>query len=91
MLFDGGSQRLSMDSPFLMKNRVVGIRQTIKAVESGKAWRVYIAEDSEPRIIENLKKLCAIKGVEVILFNSMAELGKAAGIERGASAVAILE
>jgi|YelNatPaOPRAMG01_1025707.scaffolds.fasta_scaffold00114_67 large subunit ribosomal protein L7A len=80
-----------MNSPFLMNNLVVGIRQTIKAVESGKVYRVYIAKDSEPRIIENLLELCVEKGVEVIFLNSMAELGKAARIERGASAVGVLE
>lgn len=75
----------------MMNNLVVGIRQTIKAVESGRAYRVYIAKDSKPHIIEKLLGLCAEKGVEVIFVNSMAELGKAAGIERGASAVGILE
>jgi len=81
----------SMNGPILGKSRVVDIRQTIKAVESEKACKVYIAEDAKIRIIENLKKLCESKGVEVIFVNSMAELGKAAGIERGASVVVILK
>lgn len=80
-----------MDSPFIKENRVVGLRQTKKAVMSGKAFKVYIAMDSEPRIIENLEKLCAIKGVEVIPVDSRVKLGKTSGIERGATAVAILK
>ncbi|MBC7335654.1 MAG: ribosomal L7Ae/L30e/S12e/Gadd45 family protein, partial [Clostridia bacterium] len=52
---------------------------------------VYVACDAEERVIAPLLALCREKAVEVIRVNSMAELGRACGIEVGSAAAAIIE
>ncbi|MCX5974015.1 MAG: ribosomal L7Ae/L30e/S12e/Gadd45 family protein [bacterium] len=79
-----------MNSPLAGVSLVVGIRQTIRAVELNKVGRIYVANDAESRVVESLIQLCKAKGVEVIFVDSREALGKAAGIERGASAIAVL-
>lgn len=71
------------------KNKVVGVKQTIKAVEQGKLEAVFIAHDADIRVIGQLRQLCEEKSVKVINAESMKQLGKAAGIDVGASVVGI--
>lgn len=71
------------------KKRIVGTKQTSKAVEKGEAQVVYIALDSEKNIIENLEELCKSQSVEIVYVDSMTELGELCGIEVGAASAAI--
>ncbi|NTV90881.1 MAG: 50S ribosomal protein L7ae-like protein [Clostridiales bacterium] len=71
-------------------NKAIGIKQSLKAVEGRNAKLVYIAEDSEEKVINRLKELCVENSVEVIYVESMKTLGKACGIEVGAAAACIL-
>ncbi len=74
----------------MARRKAVGTRQTIKALERGKAKVIYLARDAEERIIKNLLELCKVNGVEVVHVDTMAQLGKACGIEVGAASAAIL-
>ncbi|UFJ40647.1 50S ribosomal protein L7ae-like protein [Brevibacillus humidisoli] len=71
------------------KELTIGIKQTIKAVESGQVEEVYLSEDADKRLIQKVQLLCKEKGVPVIYVDSMRRLGKACGIEVGAAAAAI--
>ena len=46
-------------------NKVVGIKQTRKAIKEDKAELVYLAEDIEPRLFEEIKELCKEKNIEI--------------------------
>ncbi len=72
------------------RNITVGVKQTCKAVEKGKAKKVFIARDAEGRVTAGLQELCRSKGVEIVYVDTMKQLGKACGIEVGASAACIL-
>lgn len=72
-------------------NKAIGIKQTLKAVESNTARIVYIARDADEKIVGNLKELCLSNSVELEYVESMKQLGKACGIEVGASAVCLLK
>ena len=72
-------------------NKAIGIKQTLKAVESNTAKVVFIARDADEKIVSNLKVLCLYNAVEVEYAESMKLLGKACGIEVGASAVCLLK
>lgn len=61
--------------------KVVGLKQSKKAVLSGKAKLVYIAEDADPWVTDPLKQLCKGQGVELLLVPSMKELAKACRVE----------
>ncbi len=72
------------------KQKVVGAKQVKRAVEAGRAVRVYLAADADPRVREPIAALCADRGVETEEAGSMKELGKACGISVGAAVAAML-
>ncbi len=69
---------------------VVGAKQLRKAVTSGKARWVYLAQDADPILTEPLEKLCRERDLPIAWVQTMAELGRLCGIEVGASAAAVL-
>ena len=70
---------------------VVGAKQLRKALNSGKAHRVYLAQNADPAITEPLAQMCRQKNVPVAWARSMAELGQVCGIEVGAAAAAAIK
>ena len=72
------------------KNKTIGVKQTLKAVERKNAQVVFIAKDADERVVGNLLELCKKNSVEVIYVDTMKQLGKACDIEVGASAAALL-
>jgi large subunit ribosomal protein L7A len=71
--------------------KAIGTKQAVRAVEKGLAAKVYLAEDADKRVVAPLAQLCNQKGIAVEAGATMAELGKACGIEVGAAAVALLK
>ena len=71
--------------------KTVGTKQTMKAVQSGIAKTVFIAEDAEPHIREPLMELCRQNNIKVVTVSSMKELGRACGIDVGAASASIIE
>lgn len=71
--------------------KVVGAKQTRRAVNDGRAMRVYLAGDADPRVTEPIESLCAQRGVPVERTNTMKELGSACGIAVGSAVAATVE
>ncbi len=71
-----------------LSKRVVGVKQTRRAIQEGRAARVYLAADADPLITDPLAALCQEKGVPVEGGKTLRELGCAVGIAVGAAAVA---
>ena len=75
--------------PDLSKERiVVGAKQLRKALASGHARSVFLAENADPAITEPIAAVCMASGIELTWVASMADLGRACGIEVGAAAAA---
>lgn len=72
-------------------NRVIGTKQVKRALSRGIATKVFIAEDAEPHIVRPIIDMCREKGIEVEYVPTMAELGRACGIEIGSASAAIVE
>jgi len=72
-------------------NKVVGVKQTKRAIEGGKAALVFLAQDADPRVTEPIQVLCAQKGVDVEQVPSMKDLGSACGIAVGSAAAALIK
>jgi len=69
-----------------------GVNETTKCVERGLAKMVVIASDVTPEeIVMHLPVLCNEKKVLCVEVPSKLELGKAAGLDVGASSIAIEE
>ncbi len=70
--------------------KVIGLKQTVKAITDGSAKKVYLAEDADAPIKEEITDLCERRGVPLELVQSKGSLGKACGIECSASVTALL-
>ncbi len=73
------------------KNSVVtGRKQTLRAIQNGKAKAVFIAKDAQEDLRVEIMTACKAAGIDCIEADSMRQLGAAAGIRVGASACAVL-
>ena len=77
--------------PDLSKMKVVvGSKQLRKALESGRARYVFLAENADPAITEPIEAMCSQKNIQITWVSRMEDLGRACGIEVGAAAAAVL-
>lgn len=70
--------------------KVVGVKQTKRALGDGKAVRVFLADDADPRVVEPVSAMCAERGVPVERVARMKDLGSACGIAVGSAVAALL-
>ncbi len=70
--------------------KVVGVKQTRRAIDDGRAARVFLALDADPALTAPVEVLCAEKGVPVEKVAQMKELGSACGIAVGSAVAALL-
>lgn len=69
-----------------------GVNEVTKAVERGVAKLVVVAKDVEPKeLVQHLPILCEEKGIKFVEVDSREKLGVSVGINRPASAVAVIE
>ncbi len=70
--------------------KVVGVKQTRRAVAAGRAKKVYLACDADPMLLEPLRTACTLGDIEMEEGLTMAQLGKACAIAVGTASCAIL-
>ncbi len=70
---------------------VVGAKQLRKALENGRAKRVYLAKNADPAITEPIEAMCLRLHIHCTWVPNMLDLGKACGIEVGAAAAAAVD
>ncbi|MBV4419067.1 ribosomal L7Ae/L30e/S12e/Gadd45 family protein [Clostridium tyrobutyricum] len=75
----------------LRGKKVIGIKQTIKAIKNDSAKIVYIAKDSDPSLVHSVEVLIKDNSLEVVYIDTMKELGKLCGIDVGAATAALLK
>ena len=71
-------------------NKVVGAKQARRALQDGRAQKLFLAGDADPRVTEPLARLARETGVAVEEGASMRELGAACGIAVGSAVAALL-
>ena len=72
------------------EQKVVGVKQSRKAVQRGEASLVFLAQDADPQVTEPVRELCERSGVPVESVPYMKELGAACGIRLGCAVAAVL-
>lgn len=70
--------------------RVVGAKQTMRALQSGNVAVVYVAEDADVRLLSPVVNTARKKQVEIVSIPTMAELGQLCRIAVGAACAALL-
>lgn len=73
------------------KRLAVGKKQLKKAVLAGSVQAVFFAENADPALTQPLAQLCQQENIHITWVPTMAQLGKACGIEVGAAAAAVLQ
>lgn len=73
------------------KKRVVGRKQTLSVIKEGKADKVYLAEDIEKKLYNEIYKTSRENNVIVITVDSRLKLGRACGIDVSAACAALLK
>ena len=71
--------------------KVIGAKQSRRAVRDGRAQRVFLACDADPALTEPLAAQCQSADIPVSPEFTMKELGQAAGIHVGAAVVTVLK
>ena len=72
-------------------NKIVGVKQTIKAVEKGSAKMVFVAKDADERVVGKIVELCKKDNIQITYVESMKQLGKACNIDVGAAVACTLK
>lgn len=70
--------------------KVVGAKQVRRALEAGRALRVFLADDTDPLVSQPVAALCEEKSLPVEGGFTMEALGKACGISVGAAVAAVV-
>ncbi|WP_010285029.1 50S ribosomal protein L7ae-like protein [Bacillus timonensis] len=72
------------------KKIIIGTKQTVKAIQTDIVLEVVVASDADRRVINKVLHLAEERKIPISKVDSMKKLGKACGIEVGASTVAII-
>ena len=75
----------------LLGKKVVGVKQSAKAIKNGEVKAVYVAVDADAKLIDPIVKLAQENSLELHYINTMKDLGKLCGIDVGAAAAVILK
>ena len=81
---------MDLESLKQVRHIVIGTKQTVKAVEGGKAQHVFVALDADERVVRPVLDACSTMNIPVTLVATMEELGKACKIKVNAAMAAIL-
>ena len=68
--------------------KVVGVKQVRRALNAGRAKRLYLAQDADPQLTLTLAEQAREQGVDAVWVGSMRELGRDCGIAVGAAVAA---
>lgn len=72
-------------------NKIVGAKQVRRALNSSEVEVVYIAEDAEQKVTDDIIKFCEEKQIQMIYVENMKKLGDACGIDINAAVAALLK
>lgn len=87
----GGMRPLSSIPELRGKTLRVGTKQTLRAVELEQAQLVYVADDVDTALHQQITALAKLRNVQIVRVDSMISLGRACGIDVGAAMVAVLK
>ncbi|MFA5577341.1 MAG: ribosomal L7Ae/L30e/S12e/Gadd45 family protein [Tissierellaceae bacterium] len=71
--------------------RVVGVKQVRRAINTQDIEAVFIAEDAENKVTDEIAKTCEEKHIQIIYVQNMKELGNACKIDVNAATAALLK
>jgi large subunit ribosomal protein L7A len=74
------------------KEKIVGLKQTLRAIQQDKIEIVYFASDLEDHIVRKISEQCGEKSIPIMPSNlTQKEMGRLCQIEVGASVIGLLK
>ena len=70
-------------------NKVVGTKQVLRALKAGTIQRVYVANDADTYLFQQVIRAAEDAGVPAVRVESMKDLGKTRGLDVSCAAAAI--
>ncbi|MCQ2979351.1 MAG: ribosomal L7Ae/L30e/S12e/Gadd45 family protein [Clostridia bacterium] len=70
---------------------VVGLKQTLRALENDKAKKILIGRDADKKMLTRAKEMAMKHSVKIELIDTMELLGNMAGLKVGAVSIALLK
>lgn len=80
-----------MVSKLKSDSKIVGAKQVKRALDTSSVVAVYIADDAEKKVTNEIVELCKEKQIQIIHVDTMENLGKACGIEINAAVAALIK
>jgi len=71
--------------------KVIGKKQTQRALAKDKATSIYIAKDADKKVVNDIIEISNEKMIEVVYVDTMESLGKMFGIDVKAAVAATLK
>lgn len=71
--------------------KVVGVKQTLKALKNNQGGVLYVAKDADSNMTEPIIKLAEINSIQIIFVNTMKELGNLCDIDVASATALRLE
>jgi large subunit ribosomal protein L7A len=65
--------------------KVIGAKQTLKAIKNGAATIVFVAEDADQKVTKPIVEACLQNNLELVYISTIRELGKMCDIDVGAA------
>ncbi|MGL4762088.1 MAG: ribosomal L7Ae/L30e/S12e/Gadd45 family protein [Sarcina sp.] len=75
----------------LFGKKVIGIKQSLKAIEKGEGKVLYIALDANEKLIVSIKEIAIKKSISIKYIDTMKKLGLMCNIDVKASVALILK
>ncbi|KEI83887.1 ribosomal L7Ae/L30e/S12e/Gadd45 family protein [Clostridium botulinum] len=75
----------------LKGNKVVGVKQTVKALKNNTVKALYVSKDADESLIKPLIELAEENSIDIIKVDTMKELGRLCGIDVRAATAALLK
>lgn len=79
-----------MESELSLERKIVGLRQSLKAIKEDRVEKVFIARDVKPEFIKDFMEICEKQKINISYVDTKEQLGQICGIERGATVACIL-
>ena len=70
--------------------KVVGCKQTRRAIQEGRASVLFLADDADPMLTAPLALEATMQGIEIVRAPTMTALGRQCGISVSAACAAIV-
>jgi large subunit ribosomal protein L7A len=88
-----GKERILVgESSLETKNKVVGLKQTLRAIQQDKTCVVYLANDVDEHIVKKIKLASHGKNVKIVITRvGRKELGQICRIDVSAAVVALVQ